>query len=159
VRFVYRMDGNVAATIDSIGRVTLGQGAGAIVGVIRGETEVFGDEAGAELLGRIDSDRRVWDARHEFVGSVDASGRVLDMTGRMVGSAHEAIDGAALLLLVGSLDPQAVAPPPPPPEALSTMMDEVIALADENEKAGPGIRKNVKPLTDEEIFGKPFKKT
>ena len=159
MRFIYRMDGNVAATIDSVGRVTLGQGEGPVVGVIRGETEVFGDEAGAELLGRIDSDRRIFDYRHEFVGSVDASGRVLDMTGRMVGSVHEAIDGAALLLLVGALAPEAVAPPAPPPEALSTMMDDVIALADDNEKAGPGIRKNVKPLTDEEVFGKPHKKT
>ena len=158
MRYVYRTDGNVAATIDSIGRVTLGQESGAVVGVIRGETEVFGDEAGAELLGRIDSDRRVFDARHEFVGSVDASGRVLDMVGRMVGKAHEAIDGAALLLLVGALEPDAVAPPAPPPESLSTMMDDVIALADENERAGPRIRKDAKPLTDEDVFGKPHKK-
>jgi len=154
---VYRVDGNVAATIDSVGRVTLGNESGAFVGVVRGDTEVYGDEAGGELLGRIDSDRRVFDARHEFVGSVDASGRVLDMMGRLVGKAEEAIDGAALLLLVGSLDPQAIAPASPPAESLSTMMDEVLALADENERAGPGVRKNAKPLTDEDVFGKPHK--
>jgi len=157
VRYVYRSDGNVAATIDSVGRVTLGQESGAIVGVIRGDTEVFGDEAGAELLGRIDSDRRVFDAHHEFVGSVDASGRVLDMVGRMVGKADEAIDGAALLLLVAALAPELVAPPAPPPDSLSTMMDDVLALADENAAAGPRIRKDAKPLTDEDVFGKPHK--
>ena len=96
------------------------------------------------------------DARHEFVGSVDVSGRVLDMTGRTVGTASQAVDGAALLLLIGNLAPASIAPPSPPPEAASTMMDEVLAISDET--TSPGVRKNYKPLTDDDVIGKPFKK-
>ena len=156
MRYVYGSDGNVAATVDSSGRVTLGVEPGAIVGLVRGDTDVFAGEAGAEWLGRVDSDRRVFDTQHQCVGSVDVNGRILDVTGRMVGTAHTAIDGAALLLLVASLAPDAVAAPLPPPSAASTMMDEVIAMSEES--AQPGVRKNYKPLTDEEVFGKPHRK-
>ena len=35
------------------------------------------------------------------------------------------------------------------------MMDDVLALSDDD--ASPGVRKNYKPLTDDEVMGKPFK--
>ncbi len=155
MRYVYGRDGNVAATIDSAGRITLGVEPGAAVGVVRGDTDVFSGEAGAQWLGRVDSDRRVFDERYQCVGSIDVSGRVLDITGRLVGTASHAVDGAALLLLIGYLMPELLEPPAPP-AAAKTVMDEVFALADED--SGPGIRKNYKPLTDEDVFGRPHKK-
>jgi hypothetical protein len=156
MRHVYGADGSVVATIDSSGRVTLGADPGAIVGLVRTDTDVFAGEAGVEWLGRVDSDRRVFDAQYQFVGSIDISGRVTDQTGRLVGTASDAVDGAALLLLVATLAPETVAPPELPPETESTVMDEVTAL--EEEHGRPGIRKTYKPLTDEDVFGKPHRK-
>ena len=155
MRYVYGADGNVAATIDSAGMVTLGSEPGAIVGVVRSDTDVFAGEAGAQWLGRVDSDRRIFDAQYQVVGSIDASGRVRDVTGRIVGTASEAVDGAALLLLAGSLAPDLLEPPRPPAAGQATVMDEVRELAGED--AGPRVRKNYKPLTDEDVFGRPHK--
>lgn len=156
MRYVYGADGNVAAAIDSSGRVTLGIEPGATVGLVSSDTDVFAGEAGAQWLGRIDADGRVFDAQYQFVGSVDAKGLVMDMTGRLVGTAAQPVDGAALLLLVGSLAPEALARPAPPADKSTTVMDEVIALSEEN--AAPGIRKTYKPLTDEDVHGIPHKK-
>lgn len=155
MRNIYGADGNIAARVDSSGRVSLGFEPSAIVGLIRSDTDVFIGEAGVELLGRIDSDGHVFDAQHQVVGNVDASGRVLDVTARLVGTVELAIDGAALLLLVGSLTPDALRPPPPP-EPKRSVMEEALELAEEDHF--PGIRKNYRPLTDDEVFGKPFKK-
>ena len=155
MRNVYGADGNVAARIDSSGRVCLGFEAGAVVGLVRSETDVFAGEAGVEFLGRVDADGHVYDAQHQIVGSVDASGRVLDVTMRLVGTVELAVDGAALLLLVGSLAPDALRPPPPP-EPKRSIMEEALELAEEDRF--PSVRKNYRPLTDDEVFGKPFKK-
>jgi hypothetical protein len=157
MRHVYGADGNVAATIDSSGAVTIGSEPSAVVGLLRGETDVFAGEAGAEWLGRIGADGRVFDAQYQFVGAVDVNGRITDSTGRTVGSTGHAADGAVLLLLVGALVPGLLAPPPPPQSATSTIMDEVAALAEEN--AMPGVRKNYKPLTDDDVFGTPHHKS
>jgi hypothetical protein len=156
MRHVYSANGTVVATIDSSGRVTLGADPGATVGLVRADTDVFAGETGVEWLGRVDSDRRVFDARYQFVGSIDVSGRVTDQTGRLVGTASDAVDGAALLLLVATLAPDSVAAPASPPQTTSTVMDEVTALAEE--QGGPGIRKSFKPLTDEDVYGKPHRK-
>lgn len=155
MRNVYGADGNVAARIDSSGRVSLGYEPGAVVGLVRSDTDVFAGEAGVEFLGRVDADGHVYDAQHQIVGSVDGSGRVLDVTARLVGTVELAVDGAALLLLVGQLAPDALRPPPPP-EPRRSIMEEALELADEDHF--PGIRKNYRPLTDDEVFGKPFKK-
>lgn len=155
MRNIYGADGNVAARVDSSGRVSLGFEAGAIVGLVRSDTDVLAGEAGVEWLGRIDADGHVYDAQHQIVGSVDASGRVLDVTARMVGTVEQAVDGAALLLLVGALSPDTLRPPPPP-EQKRSVMEEAMELAEEDRY--PGIRKNVRPLTDDEVFGRPFKK-
>ena len=155
MRNVYGADGNVAARIDSSGRVSLGIEPGAIVGLVRSDTDVFAGEAGVEFLGRLDSDGHVFDAQHQIVGSIDASGRVLDVTMRLVGTCEIAVDGAALLLLVGSLDPDKLRPPPPP-EPTRSIMEEALELAQED--TFPGVRKHYRPLTDDEVFGKPFKK-
>lgn len=155
MRNIFGADGNVAARVDSSGRVSLGRESGAVVGLVRSQIEVFAGEAGVEFLGRIDADGRIYDAQHQIVGSVDASGRVLDVTKRLVGTVELAVDGAALLLLVGSLDPGALRPPPPP-EPKKSIMEEALELAQQD--TFPGIRKNYRPLTDAEVFGKPFKK-
>ncbi|HET9343966.1 MAG TPA: hypothetical protein VFO25_13745 [Candidatus Eremiobacteraceae bacterium] len=155
MRNIYGADGNIAARVDSSGRVSLGFEPSAIVGIVRSDTDVFSGEAGVEWLGRIDSDGRIFDAQHQVVGNVDASGRVLDVTARLVGTVEFAVDGAALLLLVGSLSPD-VLRPPPPPEPKRSIMEEAMELAEEDR--APGIRKNYRPLTDDEVFGKPFKK-
>ena len=155
MRNIYGADGNVAARVDSSGRVSLGFEPSATVGLVRSDTDVFAGEAGIEWLGRIDADGHVYDAQHQIVGNVDASGRVLDMTARMVGTVEHAIDGAALLLLVGALSPDTLRPPPPP-ETKRSIMEEAMELAEEDRY--PSVRKNYRPLTDDEVFGKPFKK-
>lgn len=155
MRNIFGADGSIAARVDSSGRVSLGFEPSATVGLVRSHTDVFAGEAGVEWLGRVDADGRVYDAQHQVVGNVDASGRVLDVTARLVGTVELAVDGAALLLLVGSLAPDALRPPPPP-EPKRSIMEEAMELASEDHY--PGIRKNYRPLTDDEVFGKPFKK-
>jgi len=155
MRNIYGADGNIAARVDSSGRVSLGFEPSATVGLVRSDIDVFVGEAGVEWLGRIDADGRVFDAQHQVVGNVDASGRVLDVTARLVGTVEVAVDGAALLLLVGALSPGSLQPPRPP-EPKRSIMEETMELADEDRY--PGIRKNYRPLTDDEVFGKPFKK-
>ncbi|HYK53182.1 MAG TPA: hypothetical protein VEV38_06600 [Candidatus Eremiobacteraceae bacterium] len=155
MRNIFGADGNIAARVDSSGRVTLGFEPSATVGLVRSDTDVFAGEAGVEWLGRVDADGRVYDAQHQVVGNIDASGRVLDITARLVGTVELAVDGAALLLLVGSLAPDSLRPPPPP-EPKRSIMEEAMELASEDHY--PGIRKNYRPLTDDEVFGKPFKK-
>lgn len=155
MRYVYGTDGNVVASIDALGRVTLGADAGEAVGLVR-DADVYSGEAGNELLGRLSENRRVVSLRGEFVGSVDANGRVSDPTGRIVGAVDEPVDGAALLLLVAPINPQTIAPPTAPADSGSTIMDEVMSLSEEN--AQPGIRKNYKPLTDDDVFGTPYRK-
>jgi hypothetical protein len=150
MRYVYFADGNVAATIDSSGFVTLGSDLGAIVGSVR-KNEVFADEAGGERLGHVESDGRIFDMEHQFVGSVDANEHVRDAANKVIGKAEQPIDGAVLILLVGRLTPQSLEGPAPPPPSESTMMDEVMSLAEENSK--PGIRKDFRPLTDADVWG------
>lgn len=153
MRYVYGINGGVAATIDSTGRVTLGAEPGPAIGLVRNDTIVYGDEAGAERLGSIDGENRIRDAQHQVAGWVDASGRVIDSTSRTIGRAELPVDGAVLLLLVAPRDPAAVELAAPPPDAPSTMMEEALALADDH--AMPGVRKHYRKLTDEEVYGKP----
>jgi len=155
MRSIFGADGDIAATVDSIGRVSLGRQPGPIVGLIRSETDVFAGEAGAEWLGRIDAEGHLFDAQYEIVGTGDASGRVVDVAARKVGTVEQPVDGAALILLVGSLAPDSLSPPPAA-ERTRSIMDEALELAGEDR--GPAIRKNYRPLTDDEVFGKPYKK-
>jgi hypothetical protein len=152
VRYVYGINGEVAATIDSTGRVTLGGEPGPAIGLVRNDTTVYGDEAGAERLGAVDAENRIRDAQHQVVGWVDASGRIIDSTSRTVGHAELPIDGAVLLLLIAPRNPAAVELAPPP-EVSSTMMDDALALAEDH--AMPGVRKHYRKLTDDEVYGKP----
>lgn len=156
MRYVHGADGDVVATVDSSGRVTLGMEPGAVIGRILSSTEVYGDEAGAEWLGRIDPDRHIVNPQFEIVGTVDVIGRVLDPVGRMLGRVEEPVDGAVLILVVGRVRPEVISGPKPPVESETTMMDDVLELADERNV--PGVRKNFKPLTDAEVFGTPHKK-
>jgi hypothetical protein len=156
MRYVHGADGDVVATIDSSGRITLGMEPGAVVGIILSKTEVYADEAGAEWVGRIDPDRHIVNPEYEIVGTVDVSGRVLDPVGRTLGHVEEAVDGAVLILLIGRIRPEVISGPAPPGESEATMMDDVLELADEQKT--PGVRKNFRPLTDAEVFGTPHKK-
>jgi len=154
MRYVYTVDGNVAATIDSSGRVTLGTELGAIVGLAR-NGDIYADEMGGELLGRIDSDGRITDGTYQFVGSVDENGHILDSGGRLLGKADEPIDGAVLILLVGRLQPDMLAGPSAPTEPETPIMDDVMELAQEQQV--PGVRKGYRPLTDADIPGATYK--
>ena len=155
MRQVRGADGNIAATIDSSGRVMLGSEPGPIIGLLRSDAHVFEGELGIEDLGRIDADSRVYNAMHEAVGSVDASGRVMDIGQRTVGYVELPGDGAVLLLLVARHAP-GVLEHEPPADAKSPMMDEALSLAEEDRT--PHIRKNYKPLTDDDVFGRPHKR-
>ena len=155
MRYVHAIDGNVAATIDSTGRVSLGHEPGPIIGLVRA-SDVYADEAGADLIGHVEPEGRIVDAEHNFVGSVDVHGRVTDRSGRVVGRADRPVDGVVLLLLVGRVAPAVLASPNPSPAPTETIMDETLALAEES--ASPGVRKNYKPLSDEDVLGVPHKK-
>jgi hypothetical protein len=115
----------VVAVIDSSGAVTLGDGPGPVIGAVRGN-EIFGDEAGARLVGHVDSDGRVYDADHEIVGRVEASLLVADKFQSRAGRVFEPVDAGVLLLLVAAQerDPSRAAPPP---DDAPTVMDEVLA--------------------------------
>jgi hypothetical protein len=156
MRYAYTSDGNVAATIDSSGRVSLGSEPGPVIGLVRGDTDVFGDEAGGEWLGCIDPDGRIVDASRDLVARVDIYGRVIDRIGRVVGKVDKPVDGAVLVLVVGRESPQLLSPPPPAEARGTTIMEEALELGDQHAK--PGIRKDYKPLTDADVFGTPHKK-
>ncbi|HEY7981037.1 MAG TPA: hypothetical protein VID19_06100 [Candidatus Eremiobacteraceae bacterium] len=125
MRPVYGTSGSVVAVVDSSGAVTLGDGPGPVIGAVRGN-EIFGDEAGARLVGHVDSDGRVYDADHEIVGRVEASMLVADKYQSRAGRVFEAVDAGVLLLLVAEQDrePSRTAPPA---DADPTVMDELLA--------------------------------
>src|ERR1700681_1801556 len=125
MRPVYGTSGSVVAVVDSSGAVTLGDGPGPVIGAVRGN-EIFGDEAGARLVGHVDSDGRVYDADHEIVGRVEASLLVADKYQSRAGRVFEPVDAGVLLLLVAAHDrePSHAAPPS---DGEPTVMDEVLA--------------------------------
>jgi hypothetical protein len=125
MRPVYGTSGSVVAVIDSSGAVTLGDGPGPVIGAVRGN-EIFGDEAGARLVGHVDSDGRVYDADHEIIGRVEASMLVADKYQNRAGRVFETVDAGVLLLLVTAQDrePSRAAPAA---DSDPTVMDEVLA--------------------------------
>jgi hypothetical protein len=125
MRPVYGTDGSIVAVVDSSGAVTLGDGPGPVIGAVRG-TEIFGDEAGARLVGHVDSDGRVYDADHEIVGRVEASLLVADKFQSRAGRVFEPVDAGVLLLLVDARDrdPSRASPPS---AGDPTVMDELLA--------------------------------
>jgi hypothetical protein len=125
MRPVYGTSGSVVAVVDSSGAVTLGDGPGPVIGAVRGN-EIFGDEAGARLLGHVDGDGRVYDADHEIVGRVEASLLVADKYQSRAGRVFEPVDAGVLLLLVAAQDRDA-SRAAPTPDGDPTIMDEVLA--------------------------------
>jgi hypothetical protein len=125
MRPVYGTSGLVVAVIDSSGAVTLGDGPGPVIGAVRGN-EIFGDEAGARLVGHVDSDGRVYDADHEIVGRVEASLLVADKYQSRAGRVYEPVDAGVLLLLVDAQDREP-ARAAPPSDKEPTVMDELLA--------------------------------
>ena len=152
MRYVYGIAGGIAATIDSSGIVTLGSEPGPPLGCVRGDTDVYADEVGAERLGGVDQDGRVRDAQFQIIGTVDASGRVIDTSSRVVGRVDRPVDAAVLLLLIAPNHPEAIAPPEPSSDDQATIMEETLSLAEEQSR--PGIRKNYRKLTDADVYGK-----
>lgn len=126
MRPVYGLSGAVVAVVDSSGSVTLGDGPGPVIGAVRGN-EIFGDEAGARLVGHVDSDGRVYDADHEIVGRVEASMLVADKHASRAGRVFETVDAGVLLLLVAAKDREAPRIAPLVDDDVSTVMDEVLA--------------------------------
>jgi len=125
MRPVYGTSGSVVAVVDSSGAVTLGDGPGPVIGAVRGN-EIFGDEAGALLVGHVDSDGRVYDADHEIVGRVEASLLVADKFQSRAGRVFEPVDAGVLLLLVAAQDRDA-SRAAPTQDGDPTIMDEVLA--------------------------------
>lgn len=124
MRPVYGAGGSIVAVVDSSGAVTLGDGPGPVIGVVRG-SEIFDDEAGARFVGHVDTSGRVFDAFHEIVGFVDASMLVADKNASRVGRVFETVDGGVLLLLVGAAEREAPRIAPLDDAAAPTVMDEV----------------------------------
>jgi hypothetical protein len=153
VRYVYGATGGVAAMVESSGIVTLGTGGGPPIGLVRGDREVFSDEAGGNRIGSVDPDGRIRDEHYQVVGHVDAMGRVLESSGRLVGRAEFPVDGAVLLLLVGVLEPDLLVASTPTPNDTKTIMEETLSL--QEEQSVPGVRKNYRKLTDADVFGTP----
>jgi len=163
MRNIRYSNGTVAAQVDAQGRITLGDGSGPSIGLIRHNLEVFADEAGAFRIARIDADGRVFNEQHEHIGHTNQSGVVHDRVARPVGLAQEPIDGAVLVLIHEGLLP-AGGPSGPAQSDLSssqsqprvepTVMDEVLTLS-QDDPLYPGVRRNYRPLTDDELFGMP----
>jgi hypothetical protein len=133
---VYGVTGSVVAVVDSMGAVTLGDGPGPVIGAVRGN-EIFGDEAGAQLVGRVDSDGRVYDADYEIVGRVEASLLVADKHASRAGRVFELVDAGVLLLLVPAHEREAPRVDPASGDGAATVMDEVFAAESSVRYSGP----------------------
>lgn len=141
MRPVYGVSGSVVAVVDSSGAVTLGDGPGPVIGAVRGN-EIFCDEAGAQRVGHVDGDGRVYDADHEIVGRVEASMLVADKHMSRAGRVFEAVDAGVLLLLVAGQD--RIAPSDEPLQTVDseTVMDEVFAAESSARFTGPRGRRD-----------------
>ena len=126
MRPVYGVNGSVVAVVDSSGAVTLGDGPGPVIGSVRGN-EIFSDEAGARLVGHVDSGGRVYDSDHEIVGRVEASMLVADKHASRAGRVFEAVDAGVLLLLVANRERETPQSASLADDGGATVMDEVFA--------------------------------
>ncbi|MBC5823372.1 MAG: hypothetical protein GIW99_06245 [Candidatus Eremiobacteraeota bacterium] len=155
MRTIRSGEGAVVAQVDALGRIILGQEPGPPVGLIRGNRELYGDEAGAQRLATLDASGWVNDEERERVGNIDAAGLVRDRDGLVVGKVEEPVDGAVLLMILAGRF-TASGGSPRAPQAAATLMDEAQEIGEQT--SYPGVRRNYAPLTDDELFGFPRRK-
>lgn len=154
MRKVYAPDGSVAAMVDAQGRVTIGPDPGPTVAIVRSGTHLYEGEAGSSHLGHVDANGHIVDERNEVVGRVDSECRIYDRTDSPMCRGSERIDGAILLLVVSKHAPAALERPALGGAVATSVMDEVLDLA-ERERS-PGQKPKRAPLTDEDVLGKPY---
>lgn len=149
MRDVKAANGYIVARVDGSGNVTLGAEAGPTVGRATNGGEIYDDDAGVHLVGRVTGDGSVVSVDHRTLGKVDAWGRVYDLSGSVLGNVEKAVDAGVLLLL--ATPPEVLAAAEPQADTKEgALMSEALDLADEYSK--PQIRKDYKPLTDRDLF-------
>ena len=149
MRDIKGANGFVVARVDSSGMVTLGPDPGPIAGRVSSTGEVFGDDAGVELLGRVDGEGNVTNAGRDVLGKVDAWGRVYERSGTLVGVVEHPTDAGVLMLIAQPVSSAATPASNAAPER-SALMDEALELGEA--QRFPKVRKDYKPLTDRELF-------
>lgn len=150
MRDVKAANGYIVARVDSSGRVTLGPDPGPIAGLVNSAGEIFDDDAGVRMLGRVSGEGIISNTAFEVVGKVDTWGRVYDRFGVLAGSVEKASDAGVLMLLASPTPTEQSAPATPSENKESALMDEALDLA--QEYSAPKVRKNFKPLTDRDLF-------
>lgn len=148
MREIKGANGYVVARVDSSGNVTLGPEGGPITGRATNTGEIFDDEGGVNQVGRVDGEGNVYNMQYEKLGRTDAWGRVYDRDGQLVGKVDKPVDAGVLLLLAAPPEPAISAAESPEQEG--ALMNEALELADESRF--PKVRKDVKPLTDRDLF-------
>ncbi len=148
MRDIIGANGEIVARIDSSGYVTLGPDPGPIVGLAASTGEIYDDEAGVHLVGRVSGDGQINNADYQPSGRVDSWGRVFDNIGCQLGKVEKPIDGGVLVFL--TLPPQATTAAPQADLKENALMSEAMELADEFNR--PRVRKEYKPLTDRDLF-------
>ena len=143
-------DDRVVACVDATGLLTLGVGPGRPIGLVRAN-ECFADTAGARRLAFVDATGRVIGADYETLGTVDVNGKVVDPGGMLCGHVEDPADAAALLAIVARHEALVQEIPIVEKEPL---MGEVLEQM-EKLSTEPPIQRPYKPLTDEDLFGKP----
>ena len=156
MRDIKGANGFVVARVDSSGMVTLGPDPGPIAGRVSSNGEVFGDDAGVQLLGRVDGEGNITDTARDVLGKVDAWGRVYDRSGSLVGVVEHPSDAGVLMLIAQPTAP-ATAPPSDTSPERSALMEEALELGEA--QRFPRVRRDYKPLTDRELFMEGLPKT
>jgi len=148
VRDVKGANGFIVARVDASGNVMMGPDAGPAVGRIGNNGEIYDDDAGVHQVGRVDGEGTIWNMEYEIIGKVDAWGRVHTPTGELIGKVEKPADAGVLIFLAGLAPTKSE--PGAPLEEDAALMKETLDLADE--QRFPGVRKDVKPLTDRDLF-------
>ena len=150
MRQIYGPNGAVIGTVSSSGTVT-SEDSGIPLGLIRND-ECFADAIGAQRLGFVDPDGRVIDNDHAVVGKVDATGTVRDAAGRAWGKVEEPRDAAALLFI---LKREEISGTSMPTIGQTSVTDEFLDQMDSSEEKEPHVKRNYRPLTDDDVYGRP----
>lgn len=156
MRDIKGANGFVVARVDSSGMVTLGPDPGPIVGRVSSTGEIFGDDAGVQLLGRVDGEGNVTDTARDVLGKVDAWGRVYERSGSLVGIVEHPTDAGVLMLIAQPTTVASAQPASSVPEH-SALMEEALELGEA--QRFPRVRRDYKPLTDRELFMEGLPKT
>lgn len=149
MRDVKSANGFIVARVDSSGNVSLGPDPGPIIGRIGPNGEIYDDDAGVHQVGRVDGQGTISTTEFETVGRVDSWGRVYSTHGDFLGTVEATSDGGVLMFLTQpAITTESQTSSSKDSDAL---MEEALDLANE-QRQGPGVRKDYKPLTDRDLF-------